>query len=155
MWHRNDYIIVICQGKYVVVITEHIITISCYSIMLSYLIYPIKLVAKWQKFVTQHLLPWRSLRWWLSGHHSVGNCMFKVNNRNTRTRHINNRRQWRRSGVFIVNFEHTSHHVLVFLLLTLSKQMPLGRTGLFLKASGAELLWASNILLARDCKLLW
>ena len=29
-------------------------------------------------------------------------------------------RQWRRSGVFIVNFEHISHLVLVFLLLTLN-----------------------------------
>ena len=28
---------------------------------------------------------------------------------------------WRRSGIFIVNFEHISHLVLVFLLLTLSK----------------------------------
>ena len=28
--------------------------------------------------------------------------------------------QWRRSGVFIVNFEHISHLVLVFLLLTLN-----------------------------------
>ena len=31
------------------------------------------------------------------------------------------RRYWRRSGVFIVNFEHISHLVLVFLLLTLSR----------------------------------
>ena len=31
------------------------------------------------------------------------------------------RRHWRRSGVFIVNFEHISHHVLVILLLTLSR----------------------------------
>ena len=69
--------------------------------------------------------------------------MFKVNNRNTRTRcevcskltiKIPERRQrrrsgifivnfehtWRRSGIFIVNFEHTSHFVLVLLLLTLS-----------------------------------
>ena len=30
------------------------------------------------------------------------------------------RRQWRRSGVFIVTFEHISHLVLVFLLWTLS-----------------------------------
>ena len=30
-------------------------------------------------------------------------------------------RHWRRSGIFIVNFEHISHLVLVFLLLTLSK----------------------------------
>ena len=28
-------------------------------------------------------------------------------------------RHWHRSGVFNVNFEHTSHHVLVFVLLTL------------------------------------
>ena len=27
---------------------------------------------------------------------------------------------WRRSGVFIVNFEHISHLLLVFLLLTLT-----------------------------------
>ena len=31
------------------------------------------------------------------------------------------RRQWRRSGVFIINFEHLVHLVLVFLLLTLSR----------------------------------
>ena len=30
------------------------------------------------------------------------------------------RRQWRRSGVFTVNFEHISHLVLVILLLTLN-----------------------------------
>ena len=33
---------------------------------------------------------------------------------------------WRRSGVFIVNFEHISQLVLVFLLLTLNKEMPTG-----------------------------
>ena len=57
----------------------------------------------------------------------AGNCMFKVNNRNTRTRcEICSKLtiktpERRRSGVFIVNFEHISHLVLVFLLLTLSK----------------------------------
>ena len=60
----------------------------------------------------------------------VGNYMFKVNNRNTRTRceicsklttKTPEPRYWRRSGVFIVNFEHISHLVLVFLLLTLSR----------------------------------
>ena len=30
------------------------------------------------------------------------------------------RRHWRRSGVFIVNFEHISHLILMFLLLTLN-----------------------------------
>ena len=33
---------------------------------------------------------------------------------------------WRRPGIFIVNFELMSHFVLVFLLLTLSRQMPTG-----------------------------
>ena len=65
----------------------------------------------------------------------AGNYMFKVNNRNTRTRceicskltiKIPERRQWRRSGIFIVNFEHILHLVLVFLLLTLSRYMPIG-----------------------------
>ena len=55
-----------------------------------------------------------------------------INNRNTRTRceicskspiKIPERRQWR---VFIVNFEHISHLVLVFLLLALSKWMAAG-----------------------------
>ena len=40
--------------------------------------------------------------------------MFKVSNKDTRTM------QGRRSGVFIVNSEHISHLVLVFLLLTLN-----------------------------------
>ena len=55
--------------------------------------------------------------------------MFKDDNRNTRTKgkicskltiKTPERRHWRRSGVFIVNFEHISHLVLVFLLSTLS-----------------------------------
>ena len=37
------------------------------------------------------------------------------------------RRQWRRSGAFIVKFEHISHLDLVFLLLTLSRLMLAGR----------------------------
>ena len=31
--------------------------------------------------------------------------------------------QWRRTDVFIVNFEHISHIFLVFLLLTLNKEL--------------------------------
>ena len=53
----------------------------------------------------------------------TGNYMFKVNNRNTRTRceicsKLTIAR--RHSGIFIVNFEHISLLVLVF-LLTLSR----------------------------------
>ena len=56
----------------------------------------------------------------------TGYFMFKVN----RTRicskltiKIPERRYWPRSGVFTVKFEHVSHLVLVFLLLTLNRQM--------------------------------
>ena len=60
--------------------------------------------------------------------------MFKVNNRNTRTKceicsklgiKTPQRRHWRRSGVF-VNFEHILHLDLVFLVLTLRRYMPSG-----------------------------
>ena len=34
------------------------------------------------------------------------------------------RRQWRHSGFFLVNFEQISRIVLVFLLLILNKEMP-------------------------------
>ena len=56
--------------------------------------------------------------------------LFKFNNRNTRksckicsklTIKTPEQRQWCRSCVFIVNFEHTLHLFLVFLLLTLSR----------------------------------
>ena len=60
----------------------------------------------------------------------ASNYMFKVNNRNSRTRcetcskltiKTPEQRHWRRSSVFIVDFQHISHLVLVFLLLTLSR----------------------------------
>ena len=46
--------------------------------------------------------------------------MFKVNIKTPE------KRQWHRSGVFIINFEYISHLVLVFLLFTLSKELPAG-----------------------------
>ena len=63
----------------------------------------------------------------------AGIYLLKVNNKNTRTRcEISSKLtiktpehgHWRRSGVFIVNFEDISHLVLVFLLLTLNIQLP-------------------------------
>ena len=65
----------------------------------------------------------------LAVNYPAGIYMFKVNNRNARTKckiclkltlKAPERRQWRRFGVFIVNFEHILHFVLAFLLLTLS-----------------------------------
>ena len=61
---------------------------------------------------------------------TFGIYIFTVNNRNTRKRcavcskltiMTPEQRHWRRSGVFIINFEHISHLFLVFLLLTLSR----------------------------------
>ena len=61
---------------------------------------------------------------WLQFYISVGIYLLKVNDRNTRARcetcskltiKTPERRHWRLSGVFIVNFEHISHLVLVFL----------------------------------------
>ena len=66
----------------------------------------------------------------------AGNYIFKVNNRNTRARceiyskwtiKTQERCHWHRFGVFIVNFEHFSYLVLVFLLLTLSREMTTGK----------------------------
>ena len=59
----------------------------------------------------------------------AGIYLLKVNYRTTRTRceiclkliiKIPERCQWRRSGIFIVNFELISNLILVFLLLTLN-----------------------------------
>ena len=76
--------------------------------------------------------------------------MFKVNNKNTRARceicskltiKKPKQRQWRRSGVFLVSFEHISHLVLVFLLLTLSSKYPLDWVQLLCQADKCELLY--------------
>ena len=65
----------------------------------------------------------------------ASNYMFKVNHRNTRTKceicseltvKVPERRHCRCSGIFIVNFEHISHLVLVFLLLNLNMYLPAG-----------------------------
>ena len=69
-------------------------------------------------------------RWQEEKPNPAGIYLVKVNNRNTRTwceicskltMKIPERRQWRCSGIFIVNFEYISHIVLVLLLLTLSR----------------------------------
>ena len=70
-------------------------------------------------------------QWGNTSSNPAGNYMFKVNNRNTRARckiclKLKIKTPERRYGVFIVNFEYISHLVLVFLLLTLSRQMPAG-----------------------------
>ena len=54
------------------------------------------------------------------------------------------RRQWRCSVVFIVNFEHTSNLVLVLLLLILNMQLTAGieaKTFLILTEFNSRLRW--------------
>ena len=62
-------------------------------------------------------------------HIPIGIYLLKVDNENTRIRSeicskltikTPERCHWRRSSVFIVKFEHNSHFVLVFRLLTLN-----------------------------------
>ena len=71
----------------------------------------------------------------IAGNNPANIYLLKVNNRNTRKRYelcskliikTSQRRNWCRSGVFIINFEHFYTFFLVFLLLTLSKQMLAG-----------------------------
>ena len=58
----------------------------------------------------------------LSDLNPAGNDILKVGNRNTRTRcEICSKLTIKTPGVFIVNFEHISHLVPVFLLLTSSR----------------------------------
>ena len=61
-------------------------------------------------------------------HYPANIYIFKVNNRKTSKRCLicskltiktRDRRQWCRSGIFIITFEHISHLFLAFLLLTL------------------------------------
>ena len=85
-----------------------------------------------------------------------GIYLLKVNNRNTRTRceicsnstiKTPKRRQWRRFGVFIVNFENISHLVVVFLLSTLTA----GRILFCFSGDGEEGWWSETV--ARRCSV--
>ena len=80
-------------------------------------------VAKIDDVIGFFVIRWNKNHWT----NPVGNYMFKVSNRNSRTRYeicskltikISERRQW---GIFIVNFKHVLHLVLVVLLLPLPK----------------------------------
>ena len=90
------------------------------------------LLERYANFFTSTLskVHWLQLAWVSFCHFPACNYMFKVNKWNSRTRcEICSKltiktpewHHWRRSGVFIVNFEHISHILLVFLLLTLSR----------------------------------
>ena len=61
----------------------------------------------------------------------AGNYMLKVNNRKTRTKS-------EICSKLIVNFEHISHLVLVFLLLTLSRKKPAG-TNMIRRKTGHDM----------------
>ena len=68
---------------------------------------------------------------------------WQVNNKDTRTKP--ERRYWLQFDLFIANFEHISHLVLVFLFLTLSMQIPAGQT-LFSNMQLAQTILSFNIL---------
>ena len=64
--------------------------------------------------------------------------MFKVNNK---------------AGVFIANFEHISHLVLRFLLLALSRKMPVGLllVGPIIEALTVTNYWEDGVVLEKSC----
>ena len=92
----------------------------------------------------------------------AGIYLLKVNNRHIRTRceicwkltiKTPERRPWSRSGVFIVNFQHISHHVLVFLLLTLNMQLSAGNaTPIYCFAFYLMYFWIWKTLLSISVK---
>ena len=73
----------------------------------------------------------------------AGIYLFKLNKKNTRTmcevcsKLTIKTTKWRRSGVFIVNFEQISHTVLVFPFLTLNKKILSGKT-----SNNSQTWWA-------------
>ena len=75
-------------------------------------------------FIKDYLFEWDKFH----GNNLAGIYLLKVNHRNRARCEIcskltiktSERRQWRRSGDFIVNFKHISHLALVFLLVTLN-----------------------------------
>ena len=119
--------------------------------LISRLVVPTPTLDHWQEHkssVTQSIFIFTFILFWPKDHRKyrngvcsqisaectipIGNYMFKVNNKNTRTScEIGSkitikkpeRRQWRRS---VVNFEYISNLVPVFLFLTLSRKMPVG-----------------------------
>ena len=95
--------------------------------------------------------------------YAAGNYMFKVNSRNIRTRYEN----WRRSGVFIVNFEHisllkkavlkdfakfTGKHLCQSLFFIIKKCLSVNFVKL-LRAPSVRLLLFWVILIIRKCWL--
>ena len=69
-----------------------------------------------------------NLNFWWNSCLLTGIYLFKVKDRNPRTRCeiCSKMTERRRSGDFIVNFEHISHLVLVLLLLNLNMSLPAG-----------------------------
>ena len=73
-----------------------------------------------------------------------------VQNSQKRYQNVN----WRRSGIFFVNFEHISHHVQAFLLLTLNIWLPAGKADwrVYLDIS-KSLILSSSFLREATCDI--
>ena len=108
--------------------------VSFYSVFVSFqstILRLLSITIKWIELWTFNKIPTE----WLNCCKSITECynpvrfyLPKDNNRNTKTMDeicskliikAPERRQWRHSGVFIVDFEQILHIILVFLLLTL------------------------------------
>ena len=116
------------HGKYIYIYISHvfILTIFRFSVWIQdsfYIIWDNLICVFWKR--NQNIFFIKNVNAW--NLNSAGIHLFKVNNRNSRTRcEICSKLtiktyQWWRSSVFIVNLEHISHLVLMFLFLTLSR----------------------------------
>ena len=79
----------------------------------------------------------------------AGIYLLKVNNRNTRTRceiYSKLTRKTPERRLASLNFEHISHLVLVFLLLTLNMQLPAGFRGFIFAAGYFRTMDTMNIM---------
>ena len=65
------------------------------------------------------------------------------------------RHQWRRSGVFIVNSEHISNIILLFLLLTLNILLPAGPMSQLRKFLLLRWNWKLSALIELEHVFVW
>ena len=114
---------------------EHVTRINGVSIrkwVLDYNIFQMFRISDWFQSIyidSKRCYYWKGLWKWACNTYPAVIYLLKVKSKNLRTRceicwkwttKVSEQRYWRRSGVFIVNFEHISHLALVFLLLTLN-----------------------------------
>ena len=141
------------------ILDNHLAELS-FGFQQAFWIHCLILVQKWT-------FSWDYTTAFLKNRISAGNYMFKVNNKNSRTRckicskltiKTPEQRHWFCSGVFIVNFEQIPHLVLLFLLLTLSRKMSAGMTLEPIQCANIRIqsfIWSVFSRIQTECGKIW